>query len=225
MAKVNLRLNADFLPEAGDPVFLPAAERALFVAEGAVTVEWAQGARLCEEGGAFLGEESLSLLPGRAGARLLRFELVAAGASDGGALRAAPAAASEQKLAVDVALDPGFAWLMRLDLVGFPKGGIAYTHLHQGPGIRYCLEGAITIESDGASHTYREGEAWFESGAAPVLAPTSKESETRFLRCFILPRQCKGRSSIRYVRPEDAKRPKPQRYKILGERFIAIGDG
>ena len=223
MMKLNLRLNADFLPESGDPVFLPAAERALFVAEGAVTVEWAQGARLCEEGSAFLGEEALALLPGPAGARLLRFELVGAGASDGGALRAAPAAASEQKLAVDLALDPGFAWLMRLDLVGFPKGGIAYTHLHQGPGIRYCLEGAITIESDGASHTYRDGEAWFESGTAPVLAPTSKDSETRFLRCFVLPRQCKGRSSIRYVRPEDAKRPKPQRYKILGERFIAVG--
>ncbi|HKT18053.1 MAG TPA: hypothetical protein VJR47_08430 [Stellaceae bacterium] len=220
-----LRLNADFLPEAGDPVFLPAAERALYVMEGAVTVEWERGARLCEEGGAFLGDVAIALLPGAAGARLLRFELVGAGASDGGLLRAAPAAASEQKLAVDVALDSGFLWLMRLDLVGFPKGGVAYTHLHQGPGIRYCLEGAITIESEGASHSYREGEAWYESGAAPVLAPTSKDSETRFLRCFILPRQCKGRSSIRYVRPEDAKRPKPQRYKVLGERFIAIADG
>ena len=38
MMKLNLRLNADFLPESGDPVFLPAAERALFVAEGAVTL-------------------------------------------------------------------------------------------------------------------------------------------------------------------------------------------
>jgi len=225
MIELNLRLNADFLPEAGDPVFLPAAERALFIAEGAVTVEWQQGARLCEEGGAFLGDEAIALLPGPAGARLLRFELVAAGASDGGALRAAPAAASEQNLAVDVALDPGFQWLMRLDLVGFPKGGVAYTHLHQGPGIRYCLEGAITIESEGASHIYRAGEAWFESGQAPVLAPTSKDSETRFLRCFILPRQVKGRSSIRYVRPEDAKRPKPQRYKVLGERFITLAGG
>src|SRR5690348_3633117 len=100
MMKLNLRLNADFLPESGDPVFLPAAERALFVAEGAVTVEWARGAGLCEEGGAFLGDEAIALLPGSAGARLLRFELIGAGASDG-ALRAAPAAASEQKLAVD----------------------------------------------------------------------------------------------------------------------------
>ncbi len=222
MSHLMLRLNADFLPEAGDPVYLPAAARAVYVAAGAVTVEWASGARLQEEGSAFLGDDAIGLVPGPAGARLLRFELSRAEAADRGELRAAPNAASEQKLSVDVTLEQGFDWLMRVDLVGFPKGGIAYTHIHQGPGIRYLLEGGITIESDGAAHAYREGEAWFESGAAPVLAPTSKDSETRFLRCFILPRQCKGRSSIRYVRPEDLKRPKPQRYKILGERFISL---
>jgi hypothetical protein len=111
---------------------------------------------------------------------------------------------------------------MRCDRVGFPKGGVAYTHIHQGPGLRYCLEGGICIESGGASHDYRAGDAWFESGAEPVLAPTSQETETSFVRCFVLPRGCKGRSSIRYVRPEDASRPKPQRYKVLGERFIAL---
>src|SRR5690348_1217749 len=98
MARLRLRLSADFLPESSDPVFLPAAERALYVMEGAVTVEWGEGARLCEEGGAFLGDEAIALLPGPAGARLLRFELAQAEASDRGQLRAAPAAASEQKL-------------------------------------------------------------------------------------------------------------------------------
>ena len=83
----------------------------------------------------------------------------------------------------------------------------------------------IRIESDGHTHQYGPGEAWFESGAAPVLAPTSQEAETSFVRCFILPRQCKGKSSIRYVKPEDASRPKPQRYKVLGERFIALSRG
>ncbi len=225
MSSLMLRLNADFLPDSGDPVFLPAAERALYVAEGAVTVEWNSGARLHEEGSAFLGDDAVTLQPGPAGARLLRFELARAEAMDRGALRAAPHAASEQKLAVDVALDPGFPWLMRCDLVGFPKGGIAETHIHQGPGIRYCLEGGITIESEGAAHHYGAGEAWFESGAVPVRAPTSLDSETRFLRCFILPRLCKGRSSIRYLRPGDAKGPRPQRYKVLGERFIALPGG
>ena len=107
----------------------------------------------------------------------------------------------------------------------FPKSGIAYTHVHQGPGIRYCLEGAIEIESEGAKHRYGPGEAWFEAGSSPVLAPTSAEAETSFVRCFLLPRGCKGRSSIRYVRAEDASKPKAQRYKVLGERFIALPSG
>jgi hypothetical protein len=33
---------------------------------------------------------------------------------------------------------------------------------------------------------------------------------------------CKGRSSIRYVYPEDAANPKLQRYKVLGERFVEM---
>ena len=66
------------------------------------------------------------------------------------------------------------------------------------------------------------GEAWFEAGLTPVVAPTAKEMETTFVRCFVLPRACKGRSSIRYVRAEDAAKPKLQRYKVLGERFIAL---
>jgi hypothetical protein len=124
--------------------------------------------------------------------------------------------------AAAIELDPGFGWLMRCDRVSFPKGGIAYTHIHQGPGIRYCLEGGIRIETEGRVNTYGPGEAWFESGSAPVLAPTSPDDETSFVRCFILPRSCKGRSSIRYVRAEDAGRPKLQRYRVLGERFIEL---
>jgi hypothetical protein len=222
MSSVNLRLIEDQLPPAGEPVFLPALARTVYVVAGDAAIEDQQSATHQAPGSAFIGEQSITLLPGAAGARLLRFELTRADAKDRGVLRAAPRCESSQKLAVDVLLDDGFDWLMRCDLVGFPKGGVAYTHIHQGPGIRYCLEGGIRIESDGAAHAYGPGEAWFESGAAPVLAPTSSESETSFLRCFILPRCSKGRSSIRYVKPEDMSRPKPQRYKILGERFIAL---
>jgi len=224
MTSMNFRLSEDRLPGAGDPVYLPALERAIYVTEGELAIEWSSGAAHHGAGTAWLGDAAIALLPGAAGARILRFELARADA-ESALLRAAPRAQSEQKLAVDVMLDDGFEWLMRCDVVGFPKGGIAYTHVHQGPGLRYCLEGGIRIESEGVAHRYGPGEAWFESGVAPVLAPTSEETETSFVRCFILPRQCKGRSSIRYVRPEDAARPKPQRYKVLGERFIALPRG
>jgi hypothetical protein len=46
--------------------------------------------------------------------------------------------------------------------------------------------------------------------------------ETAFVRCFVLPCACKGRSSIRYVNADDASKPKTQHYKVLGERFIEV---
>jgi hypothetical protein len=220
-----LRLAEDGLPASSEPVYLPAVERALYEIEGDVTVEFASGCINQPAGSAWLGGSEIALLPGPGAVRLLRWELAAARAIDQGALRSAPSATSEVKLAAEIELDPQFGWLMRCDRVAFPKGGIAYTHVHQGPGIRYCLEGRIEIQTEGTTHHYGPGESWFEPGPAPVFAPTSKETETTFVRCFVLPRGCKGRSSIRYVHAEDAARPKLQRYKVLGERFVEAAPG
>jgi hypothetical protein len=219
---LTLRLIEDRLPAGADAVYLPATERALYVLDGEVTVETGTGSLHQAAGSAWLGDAALGLVAGSAGARLLRWELARADDPDTGVLRAAPHCTSTAKLAARVDLDPAFGWLMRCDRVFFPKSGIAYTHVHQGPGIRYCLEGSICIETEGQSHSHGPGEAWFESGSSPVLAPTSEEVETGFVRCFVLPRACKGRSSIRYVLKEDAAKPKTQRYRVLGERFIAL---
>ena len=219
-----LQLHEDRLPASGDPVYLPAVERALYVIEGDVTVEFPDGCSGQSSGSAWLGSSDIALLP-KGDVRLLRWELVSSDVADQGALRSAPGTSSEMRLCAEVELDPCFGWLMRCDRVGFPKGGIAYTHVHQGPGIRYCLEGRIEIETEGSKQQYGPGEPWFESGSSPVLAPTSKETETAFVRCFVLPRSCKGRSSIRYVNAEDAAKPKTQRYKVLGERFIELTGG
>lgn len=219
-----LRLFEDRLPGGGDPVYVPALDRALYVIEGEVTVEWSAGCCHQAAGSGWLGDAAIGIVPGAAGARLARWELAAPTAGDG-ALRAAPHVRSEAKLVQEIEIDADFGWLMRCDRVSFPKGGVAYTHVHQGPGIRYCLEGRITIETEGRRHSYGPNEAWFEIGHAPVLAPTSEETETTFVRCFVLPRACKGRSSIRYVLREDAAKPKTQRYRVLGERFIDLGPG
>ncbi|UCH48930.1 MAG: hypothetical protein JSU95_03775 [Betaproteobacteria bacterium] len=217
-----LRLNEDRLPAGGAPAYLPAIERVIYVLEGDATVEFASGCAYQATGSAWLGGEELALIPGPDGARVLRWELDTEFAGDRGMLVAAPGAGSEGKHSEEIGLDSRFGWLMRCDRVSFPKGGIAYTHVHQGPGIRYCLEGQIEIQSEGRSDYFGPGEAWFESGLAPVLAITSKEMETAFVRCFVLPRSCKGRPSIRYVNAEDAAKPKTQRYKVLGERFIEV---
>jgi hypothetical protein len=222
MQRLTLRLLEDRVPANGDPVYLPAiAARTLYMVEGDATVETASGCAHYAQGSAWIGDTAIAVLPGGQGARLLRWELVPP-SEDEGVLRAAPLCGSVVASTATIELEPGFGWLMRCDRVSFTQGGVAYTHIHQGPGIRYCLEGGIRIESEGHIDTYGPGEAWFESGSSPVLAPTSPDAETSFVRCFILPRSCKGRTSIRYVRPEDASKPKVQRYRVLGERFIEL---
>jgi quercetin dioxygenase-like cupin family protein len=123
-------------------------------------------------------------------------------------------------LAADVELDPATRWLMRCDRVDFARGGVAHRHTHPGPGIRCLLAGAITIETEGAEATYEPFEAWFERGPDPVLATTSADEESSFVRVMLLPEQWRGRRTISYVDPADADRPKLQRATVFLEEPI-----
>jgi quercetin dioxygenase-like cupin family protein len=105
--------------------------------------------------------------------------------------------------------------LIRCDRVDFPPGGVAYLHTHQGPGIRVLLHGSIRIDTAGKSHSYGPLEAWFEPGPEPVFAAASETEATAFVRCMVLPRRLRGQSSIRYVRDEDAAKPKLQKYTVF----------
>lgn len=117
---------------------------------------------------------------------------------------------------VDVPVD----WLVRCDRVDFPAGSVAYRHDHPGPGIRRLLAGALTIESEQGTHTYRAGEAWFEGAGDPVLARASASEPTAFVRVLLLPREWAGRRTIRYLDPADEERPKFQRATVLLEEPI-----
>ena len=125
-------------------------------------------------------------------------------------------------LAVDVELDNPGDWLVRCDRIDFPPGGVAYRHVHPGPGIRRLLTGELTIETDGGAKTYRAGEAWFEGAEFPVLATASASEETAFVRVLLLPREWEGRRTIRYLDPADEDRPKLQRAEILLEEPIEL---
>ncbi len=105
--------------------------------------------------------------------------------------------------------------LIRVDTVSFPPGGVAHLHVHRGPGIRVLLEGEIRVDTDGQSHSYGPLEAWFESGPVPVFAAASESVPTAFVRCMVLPAELKGQRSLRYVRDEDADKPKLQEYRIF----------
>jgi quercetin dioxygenase-like cupin family protein len=114
-------------------------------------------------------------------------------------------------------------WIARLDRVDFPPGGIAYRHVHPGPGIRRLLHGELTIDrAEGAPHTYRSGDAWFEGADDGVLATASATDETAFVRVLLLPGEWAGKRTIRYLDPADDERPKLQRATILLERPLSL---
>ncbi|MGH2782292.1 MAG: hypothetical protein ACRDLA_12985, partial [Thermoleophilaceae bacterium] len=73
----------------------------------------------------------------------------------------------------------------------------------------------------GAPRTVHPGEAWFESGREPVLAVSSREAETSFIRFSIQPAEIRGQSSILYLDPADAGRGRPRRYTVYVDEPIA----
>jgi hypothetical protein len=78
------------------------------------------------------------------------------------------------------------------------------------------------VEVSGQVRDIAPGGAWFEAGPDPVLARASTIELTAFVRVMILPREIRGRSSIRYVRPEDADQPKLQTYRIFADEPIEL---
>jgi quercetin dioxygenase-like cupin family protein len=120
----------------------------------------------------------------------------------------------------EVSSGPG-EWVVRCDRVDFPPGGVAYRHVHPGPGIRRLLHGELTIEREGARQTYRAGESWLEEADDPVLATASATDDTAFVRVLLLPAEWAGRRTIRYLDPADEDRPKLQRATVLLEVPLA----
>lgn len=217
VAARTLRLFTDRLaPKAALAAPLAAASRVIYVREGDATIRAAGQAATLAANSAWHGAVACEVTAGTSGAALLRWELVPVDAPAG------EAAGADSRLALAQAVelaDPG-GYLMRLDRVDFPPGGIAYLHTHRGPGIRCLLAGEIRVEVNGTAHALKPGEAWFEAGPDPVLAHASEREPTSFARVMILPRELQGKSSIRYVRPEDQDRPKTQKYRVFCDEFI-----
>jgi quercetin dioxygenase-like cupin family protein len=218
MASYLLRLHTDRLAPKAEAKW-PACSRVLYVREGDAQIRAGGQAAGLAADSAWHGPGPVAVSAGAAGATLLRWEL-AAGAAQGAST--SPGLDSSLMLAQGVELgDPG-GYLMRCDRVDFPPGGIAYTHVHRGPGIRCLLKGGIRIEVNGSAHDVAPGGAWFEAGPDPVLALASKTERTAFARVMILPRELKGKSSIRYTRPEDADKPKLQTYRMFVDEFVDL---
>jgi quercetin dioxygenase-like cupin family protein len=203
--RVHLALLEDRLEE-GVRRSLPAAQRVVYVVSGRVEID---GASL-EENQARHAAVPCAILA-RTVSRLWRWELRAEPPT--------PDAGSILKLTrvIDV---PSLGALMRADRVDFPPRGIAYTHTHQGPGIRVLLRGRFRVETGGHTIEVAPGEAWFERGPDPVYAESISDEPTSFVRVMVLPLGLLGKSSIHYVHPEDQARPKSQTYTVFVDTAI-----
>jgi quercetin dioxygenase-like cupin family protein len=217
--KYTLRLCTDRLAPRAEARW-PACNRVVYVREGDAQVRAGGQAAGLAADSAWHGAGAFVVSAGTAGAILLRWEIAAGGSPAKEPLL--PGLDSSLTLARGVELGEPGGYLMRCDRVDFPPGGIAYTHVHRGPGIRCLLAGAARIEVNGEAHDIAPGGAWFEAGPDPVLALASKTERTAFARVMILPREIRGKSSIRYVRPEDADKPKTQTYRVFVDEPIDL---
>jgi hypothetical protein len=168
---------------------------------------------------AWHGDDAVTISAGPEGAEIWRWELALIESSSVTDLGSGVSTTFDLRGEVDT-LDAATSWLMRCDSVKFPPNGCAFTHTHQGPGIRVLRDGAIRIDAEGASHHYNPGEAWFENGPDPVFAQAAEQGCSCFVRVMVLPRELKGKSSIRYVNDDDRDKPKSQRYKGYVDEFI-----
>ena len=128
--------------------------------------------------------------PGPEGVSVWRWEL--ARGDQGRTVANAPGMMTHEKLTAFLETLPKGELLMRGDSVAFPPGGCAYTHVHQGPGIRCLIEGGIRIDTHGRSTSYGPGGAWYEAGPDPVFAQAAEDKPSRFIRVLILPRALQG---------------------------------
>ena len=223
MADYILRLYTDVLTEKATlSCPLPQGNRCVFVAGGMATISDQGGSATLSPNSARFSTHPISISAGTDGARLLRYELVSGDAKDDDGLASGDGVTSNHKLSANVDLEPGDTYLWRCDRVDIPPSGIAYTHVHQGPGIRCLLEGGLIVETDGNTHQIAAGEPWFEAGPIPVLAWAPDDKPGNFSRVMILPRALKGKSSISYVNNEDKDKPKRQKYTIFLDQFIEI---
>jgi quercetin dioxygenase-like cupin family protein len=208
MASYELSVREDWLAAGGPALTLDRVNRVVYVVRGDLDVTIADQTVTRRENEAWQGADDC-WLSARSDARLWRWELRALG---GATPRDATGTSVKLARVVDLAAAD---YLMRCDRVDFPLGGIAYTHTHQGPGIRMLLRGRFRVETGGHTLEIAPGHAWFESGPDHVYAEASREEPTSFVRVMILPRALLGKSSISYVKPEDRDRPKSQTYTVF----------
>lgn len=181
--------------EPGTKVSLPSDIRAIWVVEGAPSVN---GLVVGARSGAFCNSGCEIDAAGQS-ATLLRFEVLSDREPGHGTVL----------LDKEIAFDPDVS-LLRLDTVTFPPGATAYRHVHNGAGHRYLFQGELEVISDHGSETMNTGSAWYEPLNSPVTAQASTETTTAFVRCMVIPHDYAGKSTFKLMNEADAGKPRRQ---------------
>jgi quercetin dioxygenase-like cupin family protein len=85
--------------------------------------------------------------------------------------------------------------IMKMTLLEMEPGAVIPEHTHKGPGMRYVLEGAITIGwKDGKTETFKVGSTYFEAAGSnhPIgrmSARNAAEGKTRVLIFELVPKE------------------------------------
>ena len=84
---------------------------------------------------------------------------------------------------------------MKMTLLEMEPGAAIPEHTHKGPGMRYVLEGAITIAwKNGKTETFKEGSSYFEAPNSnhpigQMSARNAADGRTRVLIFELLPKE------------------------------------
>ena len=199
---------------------LTVERRLVYCVAGDATLTSAERKSTIADDEAWFGDREAHVVGGAEGARLWRWELVTPDAGPGeiraDGVKSTSAGDFELEIEASVPL------LMRCDRVSFPLGGEALTHVHAAPGVRCQLTGNLLIVSKGKRFRVWPGDSWIEHGPDQVYAKASDKYLSSFVRVMIIPAEYRGRSTITYVRPEDAQKPKSQTYKRYLEEWVSL---
>jgi quercetin dioxygenase-like cupin family protein len=78
-------------------------------------------------------------------------------------------------------------WSMKSTMLVIEPGGEIPFHVHKGPGLRYVIEGAITINwKEGKSETFSAGSTYFEGPGANHPAGTMSATNGGSTPCRVV---------------------------------------
>lgn len=202
----------------GSRATLSACRRIVYVFAGTATVN---GAKL-QQGGACYADGPCTIVVGRDGAMMFRWDLAPAGTvelSVEGDDTASTLRMAREIWSLQIA--SGSRWLFRLDFIDNPAGVVADVHTHPGPGIRALLSGTFDVRQPSEDGRGRQpGDPWWESGVEAVISTPSRTQSSSFLRCMILPVEYEGRpDTAKWLRTVPAARAD---WRLLVDAFVTL---